>query len=107
MVAQAGGGFSLLIILLASVITLITAVSVSAICTNGEVRGGGTYYLISRSLGAEFGGSIGIIFSIANAVAVAMYTVGFAETVNALLKVSDKAPPPHILANYNAILLAK
>lgn len=89
MVAQAGG-LSLLIILLAAIITLITALSVSAICTNGEVRGGGTYYLISRSLGAEFGGSIGVIFSIANAIAVAMYTVGFAETVNTLLTVNSK-----------------
>jgi signal recognition particle GTPase len=41
---------------------------------------------ISRSLGPEFGGSIGIIFSIANAVGAAMYLVGFAETVRDLLK---------------------
>lgn len=48
---------------------------------------GGAYYLISRSLGPEFGGSIGLIFAFANAVAVAMYVVGFAETVIELLKV--------------------
>uniref|UniRef100_A0A8C2HEI1 Solute carrier family 12 member 2 n=1 Tax=Cyprinus carpio TaxID=7962 RepID=A0A8C2HEI1_CYPCA len=46
---------------------------------------GGAYYLISRSLGPEFGGSIGLIFAFANAVAVAMYVVGFAETVVELL----------------------
>lgn len=46
---------------------------------------GGAYYFISRSLGPEFGGSIGIIFSLANAVAVALYVVGFAETVRDLL----------------------
>lgn len=49
---------------------------------------GGAYYLISRSLGPEFGGSIGLIFAFANAVAVAMYVVGFAETVEELLAVS-------------------
>lgn len=49
---------------------------------------GGAYYLISRSLGPEFGGSIGLIFAFANAVAVAMYVVGFAETVVELLLVS-------------------
>lgn len=43
--------------------------------------------MISRSLGPEYGGAIGVIFSVANAVAVAMYVVGFAETVRDLLKV--------------------
>lgn len=49
---------------------------------------GGTYFLISRSLGPELGGSIGLIFAFANAVAVAMHTVGFAETVTDLMRVS-------------------
>lgn len=56
---------------------------------------GGAYYLISRSLGPEFGGAIGLIFAFANAVAVAMYVVGFAETVVELLKVIG---PSHSLA---------
>ena len=72
-VAQAGIGAGLMIVLLASVVTTITALSMSAICTNGEVKGGGTYFMISRSLGPEFGGAIGMIFSLANAVAIAMY----------------------------------
>lgn len=46
---------------------------------------GGTYYMISRSLGPEFGGSIGLIFSLANAVACAMYVVGFCESMTDLL----------------------
>ncbi|XP_061856351.1 solute carrier family 12 member 1 isoform X2 [Colius striatus] len=88
-VGQAGIGLGIIVIALSVVVTTLTGVSMSAICTNGVVRGGGAYYLISRSLGPEFGGSIGLIFAFANAVAVAMYVVGFAETVVELLKESD------------------
>uniref|UniRef100_A0A4W4F0Q0 Solute carrier family 12 member 2 n=1 Tax=Electrophorus electricus TaxID=8005 RepID=A0A4W4F0Q0_ELEEL len=87
-VGQAGIALSCGIILIAVIVTTITGLSTSAIATNGFVRGGGAYYLISRSLGPEFGGSIGLIFAFANAVAVAMYVVGFAETVVELLDVS-------------------
>ncbi|ELK05442.1 Solute carrier family 12 member 1 [Pteropus alecto] len=83
------GGLGVIVIGLSVVVTTLTGISMSAICTNGVVRGGGAYYLISRSLGPEFGGSIGLIFAFANAVAVAMYVVGFAETVVDLLKESD------------------
>uniref|UniRef100_A0A452UQZ2 Solute carrier family 12 member 2 n=1 Tax=Ursus maritimus TaxID=29073 RepID=A0A452UQZ2_URSMA len=85
-VGQAGIGLSVVVIIMATVVTTITGLSTSAIATNGFVRGGGAYYLISRSLGPEFGGAIGLIFAFANAVAVAMYVVGFAETVVELLK---------------------
>ncbi|KAG8130775.1 putative Solute carrier family 12 member 2 protein [Naja naja] len=85
-VGNAGIGLALLVIAMATVVTTITGLSTSAIATNGFVRGGGAYYLISRSLGPEFGGAIGLIFAFANAVAVAMYVVGFAETVVDLLK---------------------
>uniref|UniRef100_A0A913HXZ6 Amino acid permease/ SLC12A domain-containing protein n=1 Tax=Strongyloides stercoralis TaxID=6248 RepID=A0A913HXZ6_STRER len=83
---QAGIILGCAVVLLASVVTTITALSTCAICTNGDVKGGGAYFLISRSLGPEFGGSIGIIFSFANAVSAAMYIVGFAETVRDLFK---------------------
>ncbi|KAM4708087.1 solute carrier family 12 member 2 isoform 1-T2 [Discoglossus pictus] len=85
-VGQAGIGLTFVVIGMATVVTTITGLSTSAIATNGFVRGGGAYYLISRSLGPEFGGAIGLIFAFANAVAVAMYVVGFAETVVELLR---------------------
>ncbi|XP_013923162.1 PREDICTED: solute carrier family 12 member 3-like [Thamnophis sirtalis] len=87
--AQAGIGLTWLIILMSSVVTSITGLSISAISTNGKVKAGGTYFLISRSLGPELGGSIGLLFSFANAVAVAMHVVGFSETVKDLLVESD------------------
>ncbi|KAJ8371597.1 hypothetical protein AAFF_G00306830 [Aldrovandia affinis] len=88
-VGQAGIALACVIVLMAMVVTIITGLSTSAIATNGFVRGGGAYYLISRSLGPEFGGSIGLIFAFANAVAVSMYVVGFAETVVELLSTID------------------
>ena len=48
-----------------SVVT-ITALSMSAIATNGHIKGGGVYYMISRSLGPSFGGAIGVVFYFAN-----------------------------------------
>ncbi|CAJ0952100.1 unnamed protein product [Ranitomeya imitator] len=85
-VGHAGIGLSVVVIGMATVVTTITGLSTSAIATNGFVKGGGAYYLISRSLGPEFGGAIGLIFAFANAVAVAMYVVGFSETVVELLQ---------------------
>ncbi|OXA61539.1 Bumetanide-sensitive sodium-(potassium)-chloride cotransporter, partial [Folsomia candida] len=83
---QAGIVQTWVIIGLAGVVTGITGLSMSAISTNGQIKGGGTYFMLSRSLGPEFGGSIGFIFAVANAVAAAMYVVGFAESMVDLLK---------------------
>lgn len=47
---------------------------------------GGVYYLVSRSLGAELGASVGIIFAFANAVAASMNTIGFCESFNNVLR---------------------
>ena len=81
MVAYAGLYNALLIIMISVSITGISATSLSAISTNGIVANGGAYYMISRSLGAQFGGAIGLMFYIANAVGCPMYLVGFAETI--------------------------
>ena len=80
-VGHAGIFHTSLIIGISLLVTVLSVTSLSAIATNGEVEGGGAYFLISRNLGASFGGSIGLIFSLANAVSMSMYLVGFAETV--------------------------
>ncbi|XP_068978847.1 bumetanide-sensitive sodium-(potassium)-chloride cotransporter [Bombus flavifrons] len=88
-VAQAGIGEAILLISITTAVTTITSLSMSAISTNGLIKGGGTYYMISRSLGPEFGGSIGLIFSLANAVACSMYVVGFCESMVDCLKANE------------------
>ncbi len=76
---QAGLLHAVLILAGAKLITSLTAVSLAAIATNTRVKAGGAYYLISRSLGVEFGGGIALVFYLAQAVSVAMYVIGFAE----------------------------
>jgi len=71
----------LIIIGLANLISLLTGLSVSAVATNLKVKGGGDYYMISRSLGLEYGGPIGLILFLSQAVSVAFYIIGFAEVL--------------------------
>ena len=78
-VGQAGIFWALIIVLTSKVITLLTTISLSGIATNTRVKGGGAYFLISRSLGVEFGGAIGVVFFLAQAISVALYCLGFAE----------------------------
>ena len=80
-VGNSGLVWALVILLSAKIITTLTTFSLSAVATNTKVKGGGAYFLISRSLGAEFGGAIGIVFFLAQAISVAMYLIGFAEAV--------------------------
>lgn len=64
---------------LSYLINLVTTMSLSAIATNGTVRGGGAYYLISRSLGPEFGGSIGVVFYLGLVLNTGMNAVGLVD----------------------------
>ena len=75
---------ALLIITMSVSITLLTGLSVSSIATDQTVRTGGAYYMISRSMGVETGGAVGIPLYLAQALSVALYTVGFAESVVAV-----------------------
>ncbi|XP_030609324.1 solute carrier family 12 member 3-like [Archocentrus centrarchus] len=84
--SQAGILLTWLIILMSVMVTSVTTLSISAIATNGRVISGGAYFMISRTLGPEIGGPIGMVFSFANALACALNTVGFAEVVRDLMQ---------------------
>lgn len=80
----------LAIILLANVISVLTTFSLSAIATNFQVKGGGIYYLISRTLGLRYGGSIGIVLFLAQSVSIGFYCVGFAEVLAAMVRADSQ-----------------
>ncbi|KAG8365656.1 hypothetical protein BUALT_Bualt18G0128700 [Buddleja alternifolia] len=86
-VGMAGIGESLLLVAFCGSCTFLTTISLSAIATNGAMKGGGPYYLIGRALGPEVGVSIGLCFFLGNAVAGALYVLGAVETfLNAVPK---------------------
>ena len=78
-VGNAGLLGAVAIILLAKVITLCTGMSMSSITTNIKIGAGGPYSIISKSLGLEAGGSIGIPFYVSQSLSAALYIIGFAE----------------------------
>lgn len=72
---------SLLILGLATSVSVLTSISLAVVATNMRVRGGGEYFLISRTLGIEFGGAVGVVLYLAISVSIAFYAIGFAEAV--------------------------
>uniref|UniRef100_A0A674MTB0 Solute carrier family 12 member 5a n=1 Tax=Takifugu rubripes TaxID=31033 RepID=A0A674MTB0_TAKRU len=83
--------------------TMLTAISMSAIATNGVVPAGGSYYMISRSLGPEFGGAVGICFYLGTTYAGAMYILGAIELL--LIYIVPKAALLNNMRVYGTILL--
>jgi amino acid transporter len=78
---QAGIASAILILGVSTMITFLTGLSISAVSTNTPVKAGGAYFLISRSLGPEFGGAIGLALFLAQALAVPFYVLGFVEAL--------------------------
>lgn len=88
-VGQAGIINAIAILLLCQFITLLTTLSVGAISTNMPVKGGGAYFMVSRVLGAEFGGAIGITLFLAQVVSISFYLLGFAEAATKSFKILE------------------
>lgn len=72
------------IVTLSVAVTFITGLSISMTATNMKVKGGGAYYMISRSLGLEAGAAVGVPLYLAQAFGIAFYLAGFSESLQAL-----------------------
>lgn len=102
-VGASGLATTLVILGLANLISVLTSFSLAAIATNMKVKSGGDYYLISRTLGKEFGGAIGLVLFFAQAVSIGFYCIGFGEAVAGLSWGRDL--PPQMVAGAALILL--
>lgn len=100
-VGNAGVVGTLLIVLLANAITILTAVSLSALSTNMRVGVGGAYYIISRSMGLEIGGALGIPLYLSQTLSLTLYAFGLAESV----RIIWPGAPVQLLAGVVVILV--
>ena len=81
-VGNAGLFGTIIIIIIAHVIAVTTGLSISSVASDKKIGAGGIYYVLSRSMGIPFGGSIGIALYVGTAFSIALYLVGFAESLN-------------------------
>ena len=72
---------SLALVAIGSAITFLTGLSISTLATNMRMKGGGAYFMLSRSLGLESGAALGIPLALSQAVGVSFYVAGFAEAL--------------------------
>ncbi len=77
---------ALLIVFLAHTVSVTTGLSLSSIATDKKIKGGGLYYMLSRSLGFPIGGAIGITLFVATALSISLYLIGFAESALVVVK---------------------
>ena len=76
------------IVIISNSITLITTLSFSSIATNKKVGVGGAYYIVSRSLGFEIGGAVGLPLFLSQALSITLYSFGLAEVIKMLFDTS-------------------
>ncbi|KAL7676435.1 hypothetical protein ACOME3_002687 [Neoechinorhynchus agilis] len=74
-----------LIIVVSGLLSILTSMSLAAVATNGKIKGGGTYFLLSRTLGPVFGGPIGITIAFTDLVASAMIVIGVSIVIRTIL----------------------
>jgi len=72
---------TILVILIANAITIVTSLSFSSMATNMKVGVGGAYFIISRSLGLGIGAAIGVPLFLSQAISITLYAYGLSESL--------------------------
>ena len=97
MLGNVGLAQSLAIVTIGSAITFLTGLSISALATNMRMKGGGAYFMLSRSFGPETGVAVGVPLALAQAIGVSFYVSGFSEAlVGSGLPVVSELNPQHV-----------
>jgi amino acid transporter len=104
-VGNTGMPLALLIVMMASSITFVTGLSASAVATNMRVGVGGEYYMVSRSLGLELGGAIGIPLFLCRTLSMTLYAFGLAESLSFLWPGTWGDPPLQWMAAVIILLI--
>lgn len=74
----------LCVIAIGLAVMIITSLSISSVVTNMKVGGGGAYFLLSRSLGIEIGGALGIAIVLSQMISLSLVVTGFAYSITSL-----------------------
>ena len=98
---------ALAIVIIANLVTLVTALSVAAVATNMRVGSGGAYFIISRSLGIEVGVAIGVPLFLAMAFSVTLYAFGLAESIRHVWPDAPERPIAALTVVAVAVLAAR
>lgn len=80
-VGNAGLWMAIGIVAAAHLVSVTTGLSVSSMATDKRVKAGGSYYILSRSLGLPIGGALGIALFVGLSFGVSLYVIGFSESV--------------------------
>ena len=107
-VGNVGLPLTILIVLLSSSVTFVTALSASALATNMRVGVGGEYYMVAHSLGLELGGTIGIPLFLCRTLSVTFYSYGLAESILWLWPAAWGPQPPYavpLLAGTTVVII--
>ena len=99
-----GVGQMLVVLAMSTAVSVLTTISLAAIATNLKVGGGGVYFLLSRTLGPQFGGAIGLVLYLAMSVSVAFYAIGLGEAVASIVG-SSSASLPRVVAAFTIVAL--